>query len=774
MAWRKFNQKVLPLVKVSFQKSEHQLSLTHILIFIILFAGIGSFLLFRGFAATQVVATLDGSQMTLPLGASVRSNDNADNGKEVIFTAPGTASASVTLPPYSSVTSVTVSTRGVDCNGLPRFSLNLDGNSVFPETDITSSTWSTYTANVNLTSGVHTVDFITGNHVGQLNGTCNRDLFLNDIVFNGTITPPAPTVALSASPTTLSTGKSSTLTWNSTNSTSCTASGAWSGTKSTSGSVSTGALATGSTYNLSCSGAGGTASSSVTVSITTSSMSAPGLVLIWGSSHEDSTAQNNTWLHAGQIVYNWNTAEPTQGSFPDWTGSSSNLNNELKSYYDAGKTTTIQVNGDSLPSWLVNSGSGGTTPGNGLVPNCGYFGLTYTATTVLIPAYWSTSASDGLNSTYESVMQAMLTSLANAINASPYKSAVLGVRTAFDLVGTEHYSLGEKNMNLTTPVQNSACNGWASTIGDKAAAKVMYMNYEAFEPLGIHPLLRTEVIGTSGPGQYFDQDGNFTSPTDFLSPSKAWIFQTDADPDKGGNTNPIWVQYIKTGDTIGYAEQLLAAGGQNGVVVHDALSWEWWRELMDLSRGTSYIATYYADLTNSSIANNFFNQTFFQNFADSYSGTNNTKAEANSPGAWIAFAPSSSPFGGNLSLFMNESSSSSTQGYDSNLGANVLGANQPFGRYATQINPGGSLTLTLDSAVQTGGGATIHVWYYNSGSGSWAINGSTVNKTSCSSDCWTEASFSAGTIPSTLTLTVPSNSSSSTYFHMVEMVKNNG
>jgi hypothetical protein len=78
---------------------------------------------------------------------------------------------------------------------------------------------------------------------------------------------PAPTVALSASPTTVGSGGSSTLTWSSTNATSCTASGGWSGAQATAGSQSTGALTHATTFTLSCSGAGGTAQSSVTVGI---------------------------------------------------------------------------------------------------------------------------------------------------------------------------------------------------------------------------------------------------------------------------------------------------------------------------------------------------------------------------------------------------------------------------------------------------------------------------------------------------------------------------
>ena len=55
----------------------------------------------------------------------------------------------------------------------------------------------------------------------------------------GSINPPPnpkPTVTISASPTTITDGQSSKLTWSSTNATSCTTSGSWSGSIATSGS----------------------------------------------------------------------------------------------------------------------------------------------------------------------------------------------------------------------------------------------------------------------------------------------------------------------------------------------------------------------------------------------------------------------------------------------------------------------------------------------------------------------------------------------------------
>lgn len=78
--------------------------------------------------------------------------------------------------------------------------------------------------------------------------------------------PSAPVVTLDASPTTVASGGTTTLTWSATHATFCTASGDWSGTLATSGSQQSAALTSPSTlFRLECTGSGGTGSATVTV-----------------------------------------------------------------------------------------------------------------------------------------------------------------------------------------------------------------------------------------------------------------------------------------------------------------------------------------------------------------------------------------------------------------------------------------------------------------------------------------------------------------------------
>ena len=83
----------------------------------------------------------------------------------------------------------------------------------------------------------------------------------------GSSTPPVPTVSLSSSASEVEVGNTVTLTWSSTNATSCNASGSWTGTKGISGSEQiTIGIAGPNNFSLSCSGesiTSGSASTSI-------------------------------------------------------------------------------------------------------------------------------------------------------------------------------------------------------------------------------------------------------------------------------------------------------------------------------------------------------------------------------------------------------------------------------------------------------------------------------------------------------------------------------
>ena len=98
---------------------------------------------------------------------------------------------------------------------------------------------------------------------------------------------PAPTVQLTASPTTVIAGGTSTLTWSSTNADTCVASGGWSGTKFVADSEDVGPLTSTTTFSLQCNGRGGSDSASVTVTVEAGNATVSGQLLVPATSRSD-------------------------------------------------------------------------------------------------------------------------------------------------------------------------------------------------------------------------------------------------------------------------------------------------------------------------------------------------------------------------------------------------------------------------------------------------------------------------------------------------------
>jgi hypothetical protein len=87
------------------------------------------------------------------------------------------------------------------------------------------------------------------------------------VLSSGGTTTPAPTVTLNASPNTVTSGSKTTINWSASNATACSGSGAWSGGQPLSGTKSTGAVTADLTFAITCSGSGGNATASTTVSV---------------------------------------------------------------------------------------------------------------------------------------------------------------------------------------------------------------------------------------------------------------------------------------------------------------------------------------------------------------------------------------------------------------------------------------------------------------------------------------------------------------------------
>ena len=158
-----------------------------------------------------------------------------------------------------------------------------------------SGAWSgTQTANGTLTlTALKTTGTYTLTCTG-IGGSSNKSI---------TITvqaPLAPTVTLTANPTSVAYNGASTLTWSSTSTTLCTGSGAWDGNKATSGTLSLTSLTSSVTYVLSCSGAGGSASATATITVV--SGAAGTITGSVDSSRINRSGVNKVYLYAGTVT----------------------------------------------------------------------------------------------------------------------------------------------------------------------------------------------------------------------------------------------------------------------------------------------------------------------------------------------------------------------------------------------------------------------------------------------------------------------------------------
>ena len=161
--------------------------------------------------------------------------------------------------------------------------------------------------------------------------------------------------SFSAGPSTVASGAGSTLSWSATHATACTASGGWSGTRGVTGSQSTGALTANETYGLVCTGAGGSATQSVTVSVT---KAAPTIVLSASPSTVKSGASTSlTWSSANA------TACTASGG---WTGPLATSGVRATGAVNATTTYTVRCTGtggtatQSAIVTVTTSSSGGT------------------------------------------------------------------------------------------------------------------------------------------------------------------------------------------------------------------------------------------------------------------------------------------------------------------------------------------------------------------------------------------------------------------------------
>ena len=206
-------------------------------------------------------------------------------------------------------------------------------------TDATGCTASGDWSGSKSTSGSQTINTLTANSSFSL--TCSGAVGSANDSVSVTVSPPsAPIVNLTASPASLPYNGSTTLSWSSNNTTGCTASGDWTGNMATSGSQTMSALTSNSSFSLTCSGAGGSANDSISVTV-----AAPPSAPIVNLSASPSSLPYN-----GSTTLSWSSSNTTGCSASgDWTGNKAT----------SGSQTMSALTSNSSFS-LICSGAGGS------------------------------------------------------------------------------------------------------------------------------------------------------------------------------------------------------------------------------------------------------------------------------------------------------------------------------------------------------------------------------------------------------------------------------
>jgi len=260
---------------------------------------------------------------------------------------------------------------------------------VIPE--ITSSDGKTLTFTVPSTTPNGTY----GVSVGAFNSPWTVTQYTITVSGNiATTTVTLPTVTLSASPTTIVTGASSTITWSSTNATTCsiTENGLpWQ--TGTSGSASSGILTSDTTFAASCTGTGGTATASITVtggagSVPTFTIAAsPSRIVLAGTSTVTWSSTNATSCYVLLNYSPWQNG--TSGSISLSSGSLGSHTVLTESCTGPGGRGDVQTADITVLTPGIPSGYA-TTPVNGGTCTAGYnnlgSGTCYSATIAVAPS----------------------------------------------------------------------------------------------------------------------------------------------------------------------------------------------------------------------------------------------------------------------------------------------------------------------------------------------------------------------------------------------------
>jgi hypothetical protein len=198
---------------------------------------------------------------------------------------------SVGDPPAPQLT-LSASQQTVDYDG----SVTLQWSATNADSCSASGAWS----GTKVVSGSETVSGLQSDSVFSLRCTGVGGAVTNSVTVSVNDPVPVPALSFTATSLIVDYNGSTTLQWTATDADSCTASGDWSGTRSTSGSEERANLLADSSFSLSCTGVGGTVTSSVDISVNATSSGTATLTWLPPDQNADGSTLNDL---AGYRIY---------------------------------------------------------------------------------------------------------------------------------------------------------------------------------------------------------------------------------------------------------------------------------------------------------------------------------------------------------------------------------------------------------------------------------------------------------------------------------------
>lgn len=417
-----------------------------------------------------------------------------------------------------------------------------------------------------------------------------------------------------------------------------------------------------------------------------------GLYAIWY--REDYELLNVPYIVGGQIVVQWGDLEPESGRY-DF----SFIAQELRKLRTLGKKTTIQINGNLKPAWLFTK-----VP---FYPEKLSVQVRDKEGTLM---YWHPIHRDAYTN--------MLKAFAKFLAQSPDRETLIGIRLNFNGLGTEHLTVPKEAQDLAKWIVPPGAQPGPPWSPEQAAAYEKAVVDTFVTDLSPHAriFVRNNV--------HAEIEAQYRSR--FESGQLGWFHtSSEAEPRSGGLERQYkrFFDDCRSGKTVGYAEPWASAWGDHGKTDNRSCSppqWNYWRVLLDLHCGVSFLALYANDLAVAVTGSYHVNQNRYDEktdrrgyqcefeeafrFAAKYVGLH-ASPEA-SPGAWVAFRENRVALATNVPSAEARQLSHFTGDYnflmerlpDKTEGVHNIGPeNQRQGAWARVLSPAGKLELKLDA-----------------------------------------------------------------------------